>query len=103
MGCGIEWLGRVESGVLRIGQHYAEWGDPYELSCTVVREGSTLRLLGASSIVGADLLAERPNLRALFLGAGVKRLEWTRRRGSSVRVCRVNLDEKPKVLTAQAR
>jgi hypothetical protein len=75
----LEWL----TGVLRLGRDYRRHGDPYEFSCTVLRRGDEVELLGASGGLSPSL-ARR--MKEVFLVQGVRRLSWERRNGKVRRV-----------------
>ena len=76
----IEWLELKSDesvGVLRGGPEYQKFGDPYAFSCTVLRRGDHVTLMGASGVLSTGALRE---IRAHFKAQGIKSVYWQRRK-----------------------
>ena len=72
----IQWL----MGVLRLGRGFRKHGDPYEFSCTVIRRGDEVELVGASGTLTPSLVRD---LKDTLRMQGVKRMHFERRNGRS--------------------
>lgn len=73
-------------GVLRIGKELKQYGDPYDMACTVLLEDNRATLIGATAITSMNLIRERDALRVLFSGLGITQVRMLRRKpGKPVR------------------
>lgn len=78
MGVTLEWLGKVDCGILRQGKdhHSYRTRDPYKFHCLVIREGDLAIFKGANSIEYCSLVSERDELRRILEDMGVKYIEF---------------------------
>lgn len=93
MGADIEWI----VGVLRAGENFKGYGDPYELACTVVKEADTITFIGASSETVVNLLRERDSIAAL-LPSDVRFVQWERRKEGKVKRVRIDISRSGNVI-----
>lgn len=100
MGVHIEWLlvqelrvgevdHRARIGVIRFGDEFKEWLDPYSAVCTVVVYGPRAYFTAAVHEAGRDafvraLLASRHILRKILQPLGVTVAEWERMKGGQL-------------------
>jgi hypothetical protein len=87
VGAHIEWV----AGVLRVGSKLKVYGDPFELSCTVLRDGDTVMFLGASAAIRVSLVTERANIRAILEPLGIKHVKWIRIKNGIIKEVSVDL------------
>ena len=69
MGISIEWV----TGIIRGGKDHHKFGDPYEFSCTILKDRDTVYLKGA---VGHLYTHFRSELREEFVKEGIKKVLW---------------------------
>jgi hypothetical protein len=87
----IEWIPKdATTGVLRIGPPGFQYGDPYHFACTVVIEGDTAKLIGATGN-GLILAGERQALREILAPMGVKSVEWERKKPDRVKMVTIKI------------
>ena len=67
----VEWI----TGVLRVGTRYQRYGDPYEFSCTVVKKGDKVELIGG---VGTVTRSMWKAIRKTFFSDGITDAYWDR-------------------------
>ena len=71
MGSEIEWI----IGALRAGNDFEEHGDLYDFSCTVIRRGNSVELVGGSGRMTPSLWKE---IKQMFLDEGIEQVTWDR-------------------------
>lgn len=79
MRASIQWLTQ-EIGLVRT-HPVGEYGDPWTWACCIVKDGDTATVYIAEH---APTHAERSALKCLFLGAGISKVRWERKRGDAV-------------------
>lgn len=75
----IEWV----VGVLRGGSEFEKHGDKYEFSCSLIRRGDTVEIIGAS---GKLTIAAYRAIRDELERQGIKKAIWDRASGKHVEV-----------------
>lgn len=77
MGASIEWL-CAEHGILRAGPDHVSHArrDPYAFACTVIRQGDTALLCGATDAARAQ--PHRQEIAARLRAEGFRAVAWER-------------------------
>jgi len=94
----IQWLKESdgEIGVFRAGEGFNEYGDPYELVCTVQRlSGGGLHMFGVQSNLREKLMRLLSNSHEALTANGVKYIIWERLKpDGTMREVKINLEDK---------
>ncbi|MEF8794318.1 hypothetical protein [Thiohalorhabdus sp.] len=70
----IEWV----VGIMRAGDHFHQYGDPYDVSATVLRSGDHAEVLGASGRMSRIIWR---SMVCTLLHEGITTASWTREDG----------------------
>jgi len=91
MGVYTEWL-TDSIGILRIGSKFCEFGDSYDLACTVIKKGEdTLEIKGASTSFFTNIVVERDNLRSILKPIGILWVTWNRIKDGIIKEVKVKI------------
>lgn len=79
MGAKVQWLTET-IGILRVGPEFKdhEDRDDYTFACTIVRNGSSAKCLGAFSDINAAIASNRAALKAELLANNITKVSWER-------------------------
>lgn len=80
-GAHIEWV----VGIIRAGSELEKFGDPYEFTCMLIKEGDRVHIKGAA---GKFTLAIRRAISRALKEAGIDNAEWERANNAPRKVSR---------------
>lgn len=84
MAADVEWV----TGVIRFGAEFKKFGDPYQMSATVIRRGNEAEIIGCSGVVYPRLI---PDLCDALRSHGVKKILWDRiRKNGTIKRVEIN-------------
>ena len=81
MKAGTEWI----VAILRGGPEFQEFGDPFEFSCMIIRNGDVCEIKGLSCKGGFNLEIARSIEKAL-LEIGIVNASWERKKNGASRL-----------------